>query len=504
MKILSLLTFICIILNFPVNSQWEEQVSPTTNPLYAVSVVNNSTAWICGRYGTVLRTTDGGANWSIVGSGYFQGYVNLFSVFALDDQTAFVAYHQGGIGDNTELFKTTDGGQNWSAVFQQTGGWIMDIKMYTENTGFLYTSPLNTYWRFFNTSDGGSSWASLSQFPEQISVEFGHYNSTFTSGSQIFFGSNSGYIYHSTDSGYNWSLIPTVQTNSYSVWFNNSSDGIVGEDNTLEVTTDGGSNWSLLTSLNGLDSISAITGVGTDWWVANQNTVYYSDDNRVSWTTQYTTTSGKYTHMAKARNGNLIISVRNNGGISAYLTPVPVELASFTAKDVNENVILNWETVSETNNSGFVVQRLENIGSAWEEIGFVEGKGTSTEDNFYEFIDKNVEHGFYSYRLIQLNFDGKRTESGVVNVEVNPQITEYSLKQNYPNPFNSATTIKYSIPKSGFVTIKIFNSTGEEIKKLVNKYKSTGSYTINFDASGLPSGIYFYRIESNKFKSFKR
>ena len=510
MKTLLLLTFLCVINIVPVRSQWQEEVSPTTNPLYAVSVVDNSVAWICGRYGTVLKTTDGGANWSVEGSGYFQGYVHLFSVYALDDQTAFVAYHQGGIGDNTELFKTTDGGQTWSVVFQQTGGWIMDIKMFNESTGFLYTSPLNQYWRFFNTTNGGSSWVSLSQYPEQFLVESGHYNSTYTSGSEIFFGSNSGNIYHSTDSGNNWSLIPSAQTNTYSIWFNNSSDGLAGEDNLLEMTTDGGSSWTTLISLNGLDSISAITGTGNDWWVANKSNVYYSSDNRASWSTQYTAASGNYTHMSKSRNGNLIIAVRDNGGISSYLTPVPVELTSFTAMTNNNNVILNWRTASEINNLGFLVERSkvknpgDEKGSAWEELGFVEGKGTTTEENLYTFTDKILEPGFYSYKLIQLDFDGTRTETGVVDVEVESQVAEYSLLQNYPNPFNPSTTIQFSLPVKSRVKIIVYNSLGQLVKTLVNKEMDSGSHEINFNAVNIPSGVYLYSFESERFKEVKK
>ena len=507
MKTLSLLILLCIMLNFPVKSQWEEQVSPTTNPLYSVSVVDNSTAWICGRYGTVLKTTDGGANWTQVGSNYFQSYMHLFSVYAMDDQTAFFAYHQGGIGDHTYIFKTTDGGQNWAIVFEQTGGTVVDIRMFNADNGFMYTSPLNTLWGFYSTYDGGSTWVQISQFVEQGVVEYGHYNSTYLTGNKIFFGSNTGYIYHSTDGGNSWTTISISQTNSYAIWFNDPSDGLSGGDNAIEMTTDGGSNWSVLSNLTGLDSISAITGFNDNWWVANQNNIYYSEDNWGSWSIQYSAPSGKYTHMSKARSGNLIIAVRDNGGVSAYLAPVPVELTLFTAKADDNNVILNWRTASENNNRGFVVQRAE-IGDqrsgGWEEIGFVEGKGTTSEENFYSYNDRNLEKGFYSYRLVQIDYDGSRTEAGSVDVEVNPYPSEYSLKQNFPNPFNPTTTIEYSIPEAGFVTIKIFSSTGEEIKRLVNDYISAGSYSVNFNASELPSGIYFCRMESGEHTVVKK
>lgn len=513
MKTLSLLIFLCIMINFPMKSQWEEQATPTTNPLYSVSVVDNSVAWICGRYGTILKTTNGGVNWDIIANGVFQSYVHFFSVYALNDQVAFIAYHQGGIGETTNIFKTTDAGQNWSAVFQQTGGAVIDIRMFTPNTGFMYTSPLNQYWRFFSTLDGGSSWTQISVFQEQGLVESGHYNSTFISGSDIFFGSNTGFIYHSSDAGYNWSVHATTQTNSYAIWFNNSSDGLAGGESAMEMTTDGGSSWSILTSLGNVDSASGITGTNNDWWISSQDKIYYSNNNRVSWITQYTSPSGKYNQMSKARSGNLIIAVRNDGGISAYMAPVPVELISFTARAADKNVNLEWKTASETNNHGFVIERSRvkglnqesgtgNLG--WAEVGFIKGSGTTTEEKFYAFKDRNLNPGYYSYRLIQVDFDGTRTESGNTDVVVNPSPKEYSLEQNYPNPFNPVTTIEYTIPEAELVTIKIFNSNGEEITKIINQYKDAGSYRVNFNAGGLPSGIYFYRIESGSFSTVKK
>jgi hypothetical protein len=86
--------------------------------------------------------------------------------------------------------------------------------------------------------------------------------------------------------------------------------------------------------------------------------------------------------------------------------------------------------------------------------------------------------------------------------------TSFSLEQNYPNPFNPSTTIKYSLPNSGHVSIKIFDTIGREVTTLINEVKNAGSYTINFDASsvsqGISSGVYFYRIESADFVDVKK
>ena len=199
-------------------------------------------------------------------------------------------------------------------------------------------------------------------------------------------------------------------------------------------------------------------------------------------------------------------------GLYIYENPygsVPVELTSFTASVDRNNISLNWQTSTETNNSGFEIQRSDFRDQTsetfdWKKIGFIKGNGTSTKANNYSYLDNNLETGSYSYRLVQIDFDGTRTESKIVNVNINSLPAEYSLSQNYPNPFNPATTIQYSIPESGNVKLKIYNSLGEEVVTLVNDYKEAGTHEVNFDASKLNSGIYYYKIQLNNFSEAKK
>ena len=83
-----------------------------------------------------------------------------------------------------------------------------------------------------------------------------------------------------------------------------------------------------------------------------------------------------------------------------------------------------------------------------------------------------------------------------VSAETEIAPTEYMLSQNYPNPFNPSTTIYYSIPQSSFVTLKVYDMLGSEITTLVNEEKPIGSYEVEFNATRLPSGIYFYRLQA--------
>ena len=88
--------------------------------------------------------------------------------------------------------------------------------------------------------------------------------------------------------------------------------------------------------------------------------------------------------------------------------------------------------------------------------------------------------------------------------QVLKQSKSFSLSQNYPNPFNPTTEIKYSIPKSGIVTLKVYNLLGREVFTLVNQEQKSGNYIVNFDASQLASGVYMYRIQSGDFSLTKK
>lgn len=129
----------------------------------------------------------------------------------------------------------------------------------------------------------------------------------------------------------------------------------------------------------------------------------------------------------------------------------------------------------------------------------VSGTGTIASFGFSSSVDQTVT--FSLQNVTATNSNGSTIlldvspASVLVDVKENNLLpSEFSLEQNYPNPFNPSTSIRYDIPSKSFVTLKIFNTLGEEIKSLVNENKSAGSYEVKFDGSNLSSGVYFYRI----------
>ncbi len=183
-------------------------------------------------------------------------------------------------------------------------------------------------------------------------------------------------------------------------------------------------------------------------------------------------------------------------------TTVPVELSSFKANVIEQSVQLNWTTATETNNSGFEVQRKTGI-KEWEVLGFVAGRGTTTEPSSYSYLDDLTSSGNFSYRLKQIDYDGSYAYSNIVEVDVEP-VTEFALNQNYPNPFNPSTIISFSVAQKSNVMLNVYNILGEQVATLVNEVKEAGSYQVQFNAQNLTSGIYIYKLEAASFTSTKK
>jgi len=186
---------------------------------------------------------------------------------------------------------------------------------------------------------------------------------------------------------------------------------------------------------------------------------------------------------------------------------LPVELSSFSTSVTKTGVKLLWRTETEVDNYGFDVERMTPLkppkggtSAEWKKIGFVEGHGNSNSPKEYSFVDGDLLRGTVYYRLKQIDTDGSFEYSDIVQVEIGLP-TRFELFQNYPNPFNPGTVISYQLAVDSYVTLKVYNIVGREIVTLVNKSQEPGYYNVNFNATNLSSGIYYYSIiaGANKF-----
>jgi hypothetical protein len=221
----------------------------------------------------------------------------------------------------------------------------------------------------------------------------------------------------------------------------------------------------------------------------------------MTWTA--TTTGSTQTLYKIDATRNFAWAVGNAGTILRYTGDLlPVELTSFTATSQNQQVTLNWSTASELNNNGFEIQRKAN-STEFSTVGFIQGNGTTTSQNEYSFVDKNLSSGNYSYRLKQIDFNGNFEYSDVIEVAV-VSLDNYSLIQNYPNPFNPSTKIGYILKERTNVKVTIMNALGEEIEVLANETQEQGLHELEFNASNLPSGIYFYSLQAENYSETKK
>ncbi len=190
-----------------------------------------------------------------------------------------------------------------------------------------------------------------------------------------------------------------------------------------------------------------------------------------------------------------------------------MELASFVARALEGRVVLEWQTKSESNNYGFEVQRREGTELAWVALGFVRGAGTTTKPQRYRFVDQQALARTYTYRLKQIDTDGRCEYSPVIEVTVQPPSSS-ALLGNYPNPFNPGTEIAYRVAKSSDaeqvrVRLTIYNMLGQEMITLIDGLQQPGWYSVTWDgrdALGRPvvSGLYICRLQAGALVSSRK
>jgi hypothetical protein len=181
-----------------------------------------------------------------------------------------------------------------------------------------------------------------------------------------------------------------------------------------------------------------------------------------------------------------------------------VELRSFEAVPGDGQLMLRWITASETDNDYFEIQR------DGARVAHVQSQGNSASGHTYSWTDPGLENGVtYTYNLISVDLNGTREDLGQCSAtprENSASITEYALHQNYPNPFNPITNIAFDVVDNNPVTLMVYNATGQIVTALLRDAPySTGHHVVNYDATNLPSGLYFYTVKIGaEFTSTKK
>ncbi|MDP3150106.1 MAG: YCF48-related protein [Ignavibacteria bacterium] len=472
----------------------------TTTQLRMIKFTSSQVGYVGGgtsSTGFLLKTINGGTTWDNVGKDF------LGQVYSFDIVNADVWYV--GTGTN-KLFKTTDAGATFveqtQSVIVSTSTDYNDMGFIDANNGYAVSSGGG----IIKTTDGGTTWVTAN-------TPFGTSGiwavKVFTPQKVIAVGA-SAKAFMTTDGGTSWNALTTgIAGSFFCMKFLNNNFGIIGGYTTgpqASKTTDGGATWNALTFPSAYDG-NSIWSIGfkdeTTFWLGDVNgNIYYTTDGGTSWNTSKKVTSNSLFSIS-IYDDDMWLSGTGGTIIKGHANPAtPVELVSFSSTISDNKVNLTWKTATEKNNSGFDVERkLENTN--WTKIGFVKGQGSTTESSNYAFVDSPNKNGKISYRLKQIDFDGGYTYSNEIEVDLNIPV-EFALAQNYPNPFNPVTTINYSLAARSKVDLKVYNILGKQVVNLVNQIQEAGNYTIDFDASKLASGVYFYELNAGQFSAKKK
>jgi hypothetical protein len=215
------------------------------------------------------------------------------------------------------------------------------------------------------------------------------------------------------------------------------------------------------------------------------------------WQTQLTYNTGTAVYTTKVTG----LWDFSDFALSDGTSPLPVVISEFNVAVNNRDANLAWITTHELNNKGFAVERRIKLAgekdnySQWKEVAFINGSGTTNEPKTYRYSDKKLNSGIYQYRLRQVDYNNnfEYFNPSQSDIAIGKPGT-FDLSQNYPNPSNPKSKIDFQMPFDGKVTIRVYDILGQEVKTLVDEFKSADFYTVEFDGSGIASGTYFYRI----------
>jgi photosystem II stability/assembly factor-like uncharacterized protein len=360
--------------------------------------------------------------------------------------------------------RTTDGGLNWINGNPNPGtitGDIYNIHAVDANIAFVTTSPSATF--IYKTVNGGANWSQVFIQPggfidaiEMISPLIGYAQGDPVGGTWT--------ILTTVDGGNTWARIPTEPADEGSE---------AGWSNSFQI-------------------------LGTNIWFGTNNTrVYRSTNLGSSWT--FSVTPGTLHTYGIHFNNSMEGVAGGNAGV--YTTDGGATYTSILVPGVGY-----ISGITGGNNDIWLVRsanihRSSDNGQTWIGPPVYTGTGALLDIDTKITVNK-CSVGWAIGASGQIVRLGDFIDN-IHNIE-NEIPSSYLLKQNFPNPFNPTTNIYFAIPQSGLVTLKIFDIAGREISTLVNEVRAAGSYIVDFNASDLSSGAYFYRIESGNFVDSKK
>jgi len=395
---------------------------------------------------------------SVVAQNFWQR-VGLDSLYVYD----FAFNSQGHVfaGTDRGVFRSTNNGDNWTQInsgLTDTSVTALSVNSVdhvfagTWNEGGVYRS-----------TDVGTTWMQV--FGE------GCWSSIATNSSDHIFVGAVGYdcpshsgIWRSTDNGKSWDslglniLIEAIEINKSGDIFTGGGFGV----SNIYRSSDNGANWTLLYAMGGGSGggeAIVFQQNGIMYWAPGVNDagVLRSTDNGTTWDTVNAGLSNLNVWSLAIDSNEYIYAGTPGGGVFH-----------------SSNNGISWDTI----NTGLTNR------SVWS---------LAVSPSGYVFA---ATWGGGVFRSVQSTTSVR---------EVSRRIpAAFALEQNYPNPFNPSTVIRYSLPVTGYVTLKVYNALGQEVASLVNEELKPGTYEVRWDASGFASGVYFYRLQAGSLAEMKK
>ena len=448
---------------------WEKGNNNNHEYIHSITHISADSAYAFGNNGIILLTTDSGQNWTQI-SGDIS--TSFYGVYFLSPSVGYAAGVSGPDFSMLKVYKTIDAGDNWNAIyvdstFATSFAFVNSIFFLDDLTGFIAGS------KFIKTTDGGVTWNQINTGISPTSIFQDVY----------FVNNNLGYVVYrdplagdggikTTDGGTMWTPL-NINTDKHDkgyIYFADENLGFISGGSTLYRTTDGGDNWdTLAVGTNNEDLNSKVTFVNsTTGFFGKKGMVFKTTDKGDTWA---------------------------DATIDNHSIPQQIQF-------LNNSI---GYLICTTDTFGIplhVLFKTTDGGNSWSDL--TDGLPGSTSFEAMYFTDENTGYLVGPHGKIIKTASGGEAVTSVREIDNTSVPSGFELYQNYPNPFNPSTIISWHTSVNGRQTIKIFNILGREVASLIDEYKPAGTYEVEFNASGLASGVYFYRFQEGNFVTTKK
>jgi len=428
---------ICIlsIAHTTLAQSWMEQNSGISQVIPTVKAVDENIVWAGAENGIYLRTTDGGTNWTS-GSVPGVGLLVIVSIAAIDSNTAYYAATSFGGGD-ARIYKTTDGGANWVLQYQNTGtnAFFNSIAFWNETNGIAVSDAVDGSFLIVTTTNGGADWNEVpaANIPPPLPGEFAG------------FGDGGG--------------TPLAVEGNNNAWFGTAYNIFSSDPIRVFKSTDQGQHWTVAETPLSISGQSH--GISTMAFKDPLNG--FAGGGGIS---------GPVNHLVKTTDGGETWTV-----VTPFFPAFPLTLV-YVPNTAGTVLVVTLNSAE----SGFS----KDGGLTWESINF------SAPLLGLSFASPTAGWAVGLSGLI-VKFVGDFVTA--VAEQDSDKSLSFGLSRSYPNPFKSSTTIRFSLPSSQFVTLKVYDKSGHEIRTLLSARKTAGSHELRFDGSQLSPGIYLFQLQ---------